>query len=84
MRSFLWGGSEGHTKVAWVRWEDICKPKEWGGLGIKDWGAFNKALIDKWRWRLLHEPNSLWGLVLREKYVIPNLREHVELGRKNS
>lgn len=78
------GESEDHNKVAWAQWEDICKPKELGGLGIKDWGLFNKALIGKWRWRLLHEPNSLWSLVLRAKYVIPNLREHVELGRKNS
>lgn len=30
--------------------------------------VFNKALLMKWRWRLLLEPNSLWGKILHAKY----------------
>lgn len=70
MRTFLWGGVEGHIKPAWIKWGIVCKPKEMGGLGIQNWSLFNKALLGKWRWGLTHEQNSLWGTFLREKYAI--------------
>lgn len=47
MRSFLWGGKEDRRSVAWVSWEVICKPKELGGLGLRDWESFNQALLGK-------------------------------------
>ncbi|XP_057424037.1 uncharacterized protein LOC130717711 [Lotus japonicus] len=84
MRTFLWGGAEGHKKLAWIKWDVVCKPKEMGGLGIKNWNVFNKALLGKWRWRLMHEQNSLWGNVLRAKYTIPNLGDTVERRGKAS
>lgn len=68
MRSFLWGESNGTNKIAWVSWENLCKPKEEGGLGIKDWGLINLALLSKWRWRYLKERDSLWSKVLSAKY----------------
>lgn len=40
MRSFLLGGCEGQDK--------ICKPKEFGGLYLRDWNLFNRALLEKW------------------------------------
>lgn len=68
MRRFLWGGSEGDAKIAWVRWEQVCKSFDEGGLGVKDLKSFNCALLGKWRWRLLMEENSLWCRVLNAKY----------------
>ncbi|XP_057429446.1 uncharacterized mitochondrial protein AtMg00310-like [Lotus japonicus] len=65
MRNFLWGGSDNENKIAWVKWADVCKPKDLGGLGIKDLFAFNKALLGKWRWRYLTEPDSLWRRVIK-------------------
>lgn len=46
--NFLWGGNSSTKKNAWLKWENICKPFSEGGLGIKDLGAFNKALMGKW------------------------------------
>ncbi|KHN39397.1 Putative ribonuclease H protein, partial [Glycine soja] len=43
-RNFLWGGDSDHKKIAWVNWNKICLPKEFGGLGIKDIKKFNAAL----------------------------------------
>ena len=42
-RNFLWGGKIGddRRKIAWVAWEDICRPKQEGGLGVKNLKVFN-------------------------------------------
>lgn len=67
MRRFLWGGSDVERKIAWVKWSDVCKLKAFGGLGIKDLATFNKALIGKWRWRFVTEPNSFWCRVIKSQ-----------------
>lgn len=33
---FLWGGSDENKKCSWVCWDDLCKSKEEGGLGVKN------------------------------------------------
>lgn len=76
-RGFLWGGSDSSVKIPWVSWSDICKPKNKGGLGIKDLGYFNKALVGKWIWRILDEENRFWVRVLKSSYG--SLEENREL-----
>ncbi|CAK8532022.1 unnamed protein product [Lathyrus sativus] len=49
-RKFLWAWLKGKSYIAWVSWKTICKSKEEGGLGVKDLGMFNKALLEKWWW----------------------------------
>ncbi|KAL2224157.1 UNVERIFIED_CONTAM: putative mitochondrial protein [Sesamum indicum] len=46
LRTFLWKGTSmtGYAKLAW---KDVCKPVEEGGLGIKDIGILNRALMTK-------------------------------------
>lgn len=72
MKKNLWGGSEDRAKIVWVSWEKICMAKEEGGLGIRDVGKFNLALLGKWRWRLLRERDNLWCKVIRTKYLTYN------------
>lgn len=70
MRTFLWGGVEEDHKISWVKWEHVCQPKLEGGLGIKDWEAFNKALWVKWRCKLLGEGKDLCSKVIWACYDI--------------
>ena len=63
-RRFLWGGGPDQNKIAWVKWETVCLPKEKGGLGIKDINSFNLALLGKWKWSLFQNHSDLWARVL--------------------
>ncbi|KAL8519040.1 hypothetical protein ACS0TY_010112 [Phlomoides rotata] len=59
---------EDSSKILWVSWEDICKDKGKGGLGIRDLGRFNLALLSKWVWRFLNEPGRLWARIIKSRY----------------
>jgi hypothetical protein len=60
-----------------VKWEDVCKSKNEGGLGVRDLRLVNISLLTKWRWKLLSNVNEVWKDVIVAKYggdVIFNLR----------
>lgn len=64
---FLWGGEHGKGIVC-RRWEVCCLPKSKGGLGLRDLGCLNQALLAKVAWRILKNPDSLIAKVLTGKY----------------
>ena len=64
----MWGGSQELKKIAWVKWDVICLPKEDGGLGIKDISKFNAALMGRRIWALSSNQNQLWARILTSKY----------------
>jgi len=35
-RRFLWGWGKENKSISWVSWKDLCKPREEGGLGLRD------------------------------------------------
>ena len=43
-RRLLWGGDHEQSKIAWVKWETMCLPKEAEWLGVKDINSFNVSL----------------------------------------
>jgi hypothetical protein len=67
-REFLWGGLRGGGKVCWVSWKEVCKPRNQGGLGVRDVGKVNLSLLIKWRWRLIQKDNAFWKEFLCAKY----------------
>lgn len=67
-RNFLWGINEVDRGMYWVAWDKICKPKEEGGLGVKNIELFNVALLAKWKWRILSEEDAPWWDLLSHRY----------------
>jgi hypothetical protein len=73
-RNFLWQGLTKEKKIALVSWDKLCKPKEQGGLGLRDPVIMNKVLSAKIWWRWLKNPKELWARLWRKKYA-PNMAE---------
>ena len=46
-RNYLWGGSDVHTRIPHISWKNTCLARKHGGAGIKDYAAWNKAIIAK-------------------------------------
>lgn len=67
-RNFLWGSIDLVRKMHWVKWEEVTKPKEIGGLGIQTAKGRNMALLAKLNWRFHIEKNASWAKVLKYKY----------------
>lgn len=48
-RRFLWGASEDKKAIHLLRWDEVCKPKRFGGLGLRKMEFHNKVLLYKRR-----------------------------------
>ena len=42
-RRFLWGGGPDKNKIAWVKWDIVCLPKEKGGTGHEGYKHFQSC-----------------------------------------
>lgn len=60
----------------------VCKPKDKGGLNIKNLELFNTILLLKWKWRIVKKNDALWSEILRVKYINPELKMFVDDGSK--
>jgi hypothetical protein len=58
-KGFFWQGGGEKRKYYLVKWDKITRPKQKGGLGIKDLRKMNISLLCKWWWKLEHE-EGLW------------------------
>lgn len=67
-RKFIWGEKEGERKRHAIAWNQLCQPKEEGGLGIKRLKDMNDAFLTKLLWKMEVEPDTLWVKVLKSKY----------------
>jgi hypothetical protein len=68
-----------------VKWENVCLPKDFGGLGIINTRMLNEALILKWDWRLQNlEDDDMCGHLLKDKYFLnkPFIRSNSNRGSK--
>jgi len=61
MRNFLWSKHDSDRGFHWVSWNEICCPREDGGLGIRPLRTMNEVLKTKWLWRFAIEDDALWN-----------------------
>ncbi|VFQ64935.1 unnamed protein product [Cuscuta campestris] len=66
-RTFLWG-----SKFCKVAWEDICKPKDEGGLGLNQPCIWNQALLSKNLWNIASNKETLWVQCVHSVYLDGN------------
>ncbi|KAE8715683.1 G-type lectin S-receptor-like serine/threonine-protein kinase [Hibiscus syriacus] len=66
-----WQHLSSRKGIHWCTWKALCVPKEYGGMGFRDLGKFNIALLASQGWRLLTNPGSLMMRTLHAKYY-PN------------
>ena len=70
--------------MAWVAWEKLCISKEEGGMGFRDFRAFNLALLAKQGWRLQQNANSLVHRVFKARYFADRPFKEAILGKRPS
>lgn len=58
--SFLWGSKKDEScGINWLAWDKLCVMKEHGGMGFKDFHAFDLAMLGKQDWKFLTNANTL-------------------------
>ena len=74
-RKFFWNKDLQHRPL--IGWDRICRPKNFGGLGIRKSKDMNEALQMKLIWKILAEPKNVWVEVIKHKYLCSsNLMEY--------
>ncbi|GJR74563.1 RNA-directed DNA polymerase, eukaryota, reverse transcriptase zinc-binding domain protein [Tanacetum coccineum] len=73
--------SKGKAKVAW---KQVCKPKDEGGLGIKDLSSWNEVLMAKHLWNVASMKESLWVKRINEARLKGNSIWEIECDKNSS
>ncbi|XP_074305846.1 uncharacterized protein LOC141641068 [Silene latifolia] len=58
-----------YRRVPLVAWKKVCRPKEEGGLGIRDLGLWNKAIVGKLVNWIAKKKDSLWVKWVHQVYL---------------
>ncbi|KAJ4810337.1 RNA-directed DNA polymerase (reverse transcriptase)-related family protein [Rhynchospora pubera] len=69
---FFWGKTDQTRYMSFVSWQRICRPREEGGLGVRQLQIFGEALFLKLVWAMIRQDDKLWVHVCKGKYY-PNL-----------
>ncbi|GKE08939.1 hypothetical protein Tco_1412490, partial [Tanacetum coccineum] len=59
LKGFLWCQGELTKGKAKVSWNSVCKPKEQGGLGLKNLRTWNEVLLMKHMWNVATKKETL-------------------------
>lgn len=68
IRDFIWKGNNSKG-LNLVNWDTVTKPKQFGGLGVRQARDSNTALLGKLVWAIQTQPNKLWVQLMQQKYI---------------
>jgi len=68
LNSFWWGGGGGTGSIKWLAWDMLAFPKTTGGMGFRNYGEFNLAMVAKQGWNFLTNPTSLVSQIFKARY----------------
>ncbi|XP_074265589.1 uncharacterized protein LOC141588030 [Silene latifolia] len=68
-RNFLWDNSADYRRSPLVGWDTVCRPKEEGGLGLKDQEVWNKAMIGRLVDWVAEKRDSIWVHWVHNNYL---------------
>ncbi|XP_058734783.1 uncharacterized protein LOC131606602 [Vicia villosa] len=54
--------------IHWMCWDNVCKPREEGGLGVKNVEVMNLDLLSKCKWMILVDNEVVWRRILVARY----------------
>ncbi|GJR80769.1 hypothetical protein Tco_0151554 [Tanacetum coccineum] len=63
---FYLGADVDEKKMSWVAWKPVISAKKNRGLGVNSMFALNRALLFKWIWIFLTEPEAFLVRVVKE------------------
>ncbi|XP_074297173.1 uncharacterized protein LOC141627867 [Silene latifolia] len=72
MVHFWWNGTRINKSIHWCSKDFLSRPVGEGGLGLRNIGCFNQALLAKSAWRILSVPGSLISKVIGPKLGMQN------------
>jgi len=67
-KRFFWQGGHLKRKYHLIKWSKITKPKDKGGLGVKDYRKKNINLLCKWWWKA-ENGCGIWMDIISKKYL---------------
>ena len=67
-RQFLWASSLSSTKWSLIKWEVVCSPTQFGGIGLWQSVLTGTTLAAKLYWRWCVEQDRVWARILTQKY----------------
>ncbi|XP_074266072.1 uncharacterized protein LOC141588533 [Silene latifolia] len=68
-RNFLWDSSAEYRRVPLVAWDKICRPKEEGGLGLKNQESMNKAMVGRLVNWVAEKKDTIWVKWVQQNYL---------------
>jgi len=68
INAFWWGGRSNNRRIKWMAWERVACPKEFGGMGFRNFKAFNLSMVAKQGWSFLSKHDSLVARVFKSRY----------------
>lgn len=67
--NFWWGAEDNHHRTHFCKWEQLKLHKKVWGLGFRDPLCYNRVATMKVVWKFISDHQSLWGRLLKAKYL---------------